>query len=148
MILPTATRRLRQISSIFIAPSGEDGRSQTSRMAQLARRNRRLKHLRTLLPDRYHRRQSELGTSRHRQVIGAAGRARCRRPCSAPTKRTASFRYLTCNHATSEMGLGTQRRCDGVECAFHQVSFLFCENSRASSVAIDLENYSRGPWIF
>ena len=28
MILPTATHRLRHISSIFIAPSGEDGRSQ------------------------------------------------------------------------------------------------------------------------
>jgi hypothetical protein len=30
-------------------------------MAQMARRDRRLKHLRTLLPDRYHRRQANLG---------------------------------------------------------------------------------------
>jgi hypothetical protein len=69
-------------------------------------------------------------------------------PPTAEPVYQGEFRYLTCNHATSEMGLGTQRRCDGVECAFHQVSFLFYENSRASSVAIDLENYSRGPWIF
>src|ERR1700675_4396310 len=42
LILPTATRRSRQISSIFIAPSGEDGRSQM--WAQMARRDRTLRH--------------------------------------------------------------------------------------------------------
>src|SRR5271156_3362009 len=40
----------------------------------------------------------------------------------------------------SAPGLGcvkTQRRCDGVERAFHQVSFLVVETSRACPVAID-----------
>src|SRR6266436_8987869 len=42
--------------------------------------------------------------------------------------------------AMSELGLGcvkTQRRCDDVDCAFRQVSFLVVEASWAWSVAID-----------
>src|SRR5882757_1294682 len=43
MILPIVTRRSRRISSIFIARSEEDGRSQMSPLVQMARRDRRLK---------------------------------------------------------------------------------------------------------
>src|ERR1700716_409449 len=40
-ILPTATPRSRPISSTFIAPSVEDGRSWMSSMVRMARRDRR-----------------------------------------------------------------------------------------------------------
>src|SRR5260370_39237803 len=60
-----------------------------------------------------------------------------------PTKRgliLARARHNLAVTAMSAMGLGcvkTQRRCDDVEWAFRQVSFLVVEASWAWSVAID-----------